>query len=59
MKKIITALTLFDKKVPNTEVTAIERTLSNWFKVTTANYDEYLVSIANNSVEPFLDDPEY
>lgn len=56
---MITALNLFDAKVPNTEVTAIECTFLNWFKVTTGAGDEYLVSISDNSVEEYLDDPDY
>lgn len=58
MKKIITALALFDKKVLHTEVIAIERSLPNWYMVTTGAGDKYMVSLAHNSVEPFLDDPE-
>ena len=56
---MITALNLFDKKVPNAEVKAIECTLPNWFKVTTKTGDTYSVSISNNSVEEYLDDPDY
>lgn len=57
--KIITALTLFDQKVPNVEVKAIECILPNWFKVTIANGDKYMVSISDNSVEPYLDDYDW
>lgn len=59
MKKIITALKLFDEKIPNTEVTAIERTLPNWFIVTTAKDNKFTVSISDNSVEPYYDDPSW
>ncbi len=59
MKKIITALKLFDKKIPNVEVKAIECTLPNWFTVTTANGDRYTVTIADNAVEPFYSDIDW
>ena len=56
---MITALKLFDLKVPNTQVRAIECTFLNWFTVTTKTGDTYTVNISNNSVEEYLDDPDY
>jgi len=58
MKKFATALKLFEKHVPNVEIQIVERTLTNWFMVTTTENHKYSVDISTNKVERSYDDPE-
>jgi len=59
MKKFATAITLFEKKHPDKEVKSIERTLTNWFTVTTSTNQQYTVSISDNTVDISYPDPDW